>query len=173
MKKILIALVVVLILVIIGYFILPRFISPKDKVHYHAGFQVYVDDKLQDFSDWKYMHEKPCSVDGKPIDSHEDEQIEKAHLHDQTGDVVHVHREGAKWKDLFTNIKYPINDKNLVVYVDGKKVEDFLNKSIEPYESVVIFIGSHKDDEKYLKNAVKRDYIEKIEKKSETCGAGN
>lgn len=145
--------------------------SSHNDVHLHAGFHVYVDEKLQDFKDFKFMHEKPCTVNGKPIpDEHEDEQIEKAHLHDQIGDVVHVHRKDAKWGDLFNNIKYPIDEK-AVAYINGERVDEFLDESIQPYDSLVVFVGKHSNDKKYLKDAVTPEYVKKIEKKSENCSS--
>jgi hypothetical protein len=161
-----------IVILIAGTVILQKtIIKPKD-VHFHAGFQVYVDDKLQNFSDFAYMHEKPCTVNGKPLPgSNTNEQEEKAHLHDQIGDVVHVHRESATWNDLFINIKYPIDPKNSVGYINAKKDIDFLNRKIEPYDSLVVFIGKHADDRKYLKTAVTKDRIKQIEKKSETCSS--
>src|SRR4051812_30234652 len=77
---------------------------PVKELHYHAGFQVYENGKQKSFADIAYMHDKPCT--GKKAEEEkEDEQIEKAHLHDLVGDVVHVHRENATWGDLFKNIK--------------------------------------------------------------------
>lgn len=170
MKKIIAGSVVLLVLIFTAFFLQKNVIKPKP-IHIHAGFQVYKDDKLLDFSDFKYMHEAPCTVDGKPLeDAHVDEQLEKAHLHDHTGDVVHVHRKDALWNDLFANIKYPIDEK-AVVYIDGKRVNNFLDLEIKPYTSTVIFIGNHSDDQKYLKDAVEKEYIQKIEKKSETCSS--
>lgn len=149
--------------------ILPQTLLKPEPIHLHAGFQVYKDDKLQDFSDFKYMHEMPCTIDGKAVEGEpKDEQQEKAHLHDQTGDVVHVHRKGAKWGDLFTNIKYPL-DENTTVYSDGQKVENFLEKDIVVNESVVIFEGKHTKDNEYLKNAVSKERIKEVENSSENC----
>jgi hypothetical protein len=172
MKKLFIGLAILGVLAIAAVIILPQTLLKPKPIHYHAGFQIYKDNKLQDFSDFKYMHEAPCTVDGKPInDPHADGQLEKAHLHDHTGDVVHVHRANAMWKDLFTNIKYPIDEKNVVAYVNGKKVNAILEKKIEPYESVIIFIGTHVDDQNYLKKAVTKKHIQDVEHKSETCSS--
>ncbi len=172
MKKRIIALGIFLSLIVSAVIILPQTLLKPEPIHIHAGFQVYADDKLQDLSDFKYMHEMPCSIDGKPVEgAPKDEQQERAHLHDQTGDVVHVHRQGGTWGDLFKNIKYEINDEEAVVYSNGQKIENFLDREIVPYESIVIFAGKHTDDQKYLKSAVKKDYILQVEKKSETCGS--
>ncbi len=170
MKKKIIIIVLLLIVLAAGFVFSQTVLKPKH-VHYHAGFQVYKDEKQVDFSDFKYMHELPCTINGKPLEGQVvDEQLEKAHLHDQTGDVVHVHREDALWRDLFTNIKFPVGD-DAIVYIDGRKVSNFLDQQIIPYTSAVILIGKHADDKKYLEESVKKDYIQKVEKKSETCSS--
>ncbi len=97
MKKIIAGILFLIAVLVIA----PKFIKPKD-LHFHAGFQVYVDDKLQDFSDNKYMDETPCTKNGKPLpDVKVDDQLEKAHMHDHKGYIVHVHRKGSNWSDLF------------------------------------------------------------------------
>lgn len=148
-----------------------KYTTPKN-VHYHAGFQVYVDAELQDFSDNKYMHENPCTVNGKPVETeHGDEQIEKAHLHDHIGNVVHVHRDSATWNDLFTNIGYEFpKSKDLNSFVNGKEVDDIFNYPIKPYDSVVLFLGKQENKKEPLGKAVQRDAILREESKSETCG---
>lgn len=168
MKKILVVLIIIILLSIGGYFYYLNFLKPKE-VHFHAGFQVYVNGKLQDFSDLKYMHIDPCTTKKNTIP--EDEQEEKAHLHDFVGDVVHVHRDNAVWQDLFTNIKYKIDKtKPIEGYINGKKTEGILHKPIHPYDIMLLLIGKHGNINYYLKNSVKKNHILKIEKKSESCG---
>ena len=169
MKKFVIIVWSLLLVFAAGFLILPRTILKPQPIHIHAGFQVYKDGELQDFSDFKYMHEMPCTVNGKEVEGDKDEQQEKAHLHDRTGDVVHVHRKGAIWNDLFKNIKYPIDEDDVTAYVDGKKEDSILDKEITPFESVVIFIGKNPEQEKQLKNAVTKERIKQIEDKSENC----
>jgi hypothetical protein len=168
-KKLLFGLGGLVVLAVAAAIILPQTLLKPKPVHIHAGFQVYKDESLQDFSDFKYMHEMPCTVDGKPIEgAHIDEQLEKAHLHDENGDVVHVHRKGALWRDLFTNIKYPISE-DAVAYSNGKKVENILDKEIAAFESVVFFEGKHTKDQELLKKAVTKERITEIENSSEYC----
>lgn len=156
---------------VVGYALSQTILKPKP-VHYHAGFQVYVNDKLVSFRGNKYMHEKPCTMNGHDMSAEDpDTQGQKAHLHDHVGDVVHVHRPGAKWGDLFTNIKYPLEGKISAAYVDGQKVDDILGQPIVANESVVIFVGKHSDDQKYLKTAVTKERIAEIGKKSESCSS--
>jgi hypothetical protein len=168
MKKVIIIVWGLILIIAVGFLILPRTILKPEPIHIHAGIQVYKDENMIDFSDF---HEMPCTVNGKPVEGRRDEQQEKAHLHDQVGDVVHVHRKNAKWEDFFKNIKYPINENEVTAYVDGKKADNFLDREIVPYESVVIFIGKQENAENLLKNVVSKERIKQIEDKSENCSS--
>lgn len=142
--------------------------EPEEKIHYHAGFIVYVDGEKQDFSDVKYMDIEPCNAPGH--EEKEDDQKEKAHLHDNVGDVVHVHRDNAIWKDLFINIQYQFPENETIQgYVDGSPVENIFNEPIVAYENVLIVAGDPKGVD--LTASISADYIREIEKKSETCGS--
>lgn len=140
---------------------------PEKKVHYHAGFVVFQNNKKINFSDNKYMNIMPCSTDDSALT--EDPQLEKAHLHDNVGDVIHVEQKDPKWKDLFTNIHYPIDYKTTTAYINGQKVNNFQSQTIHPYDSAVIFIGNN--DKKHLKEAVTKKHIIEKETTSESCGS--
>lgn len=143
------------------------------KAHYHAGFIVVEDNKLIDFSKSQYMDFEPCrlpSAKSEP-DTPQQLQLEKAHLHENVGDVVHVETARTLWKDLFTNIKYPINYSDAAAYINGKSVIDFQNKQIQPYQSLVVFIGANDDTQKFLNQAVIKQHIQDVEAKSEDCGS--
>ncbi len=140
----------------------------KPKVHYHGGFIVFQNNRKIDFSDIKYMYTKPCTVNGKEDEEHENPQLEKAHLHNNVGDLVHVEARGATWKDLFTNINFPIDEKITTGYIGEKIIPSFLNLPIQPNDSLVVFIGSN--DPVHLKEAVTKEYITEMAKKSTTCG---
>lgn len=166
---------VVLILIAgIGYYTFTKMREPAH-VHYHAGIQVYVDDKLQNFSSIKYMTISPCTDKNSKKEEEATEkeiQNDKGHLHDNVGDVVHVHVAGGRWKDFFANIQYPFPPgKSVFAFVNGKSVEDILNTPIRAYDSVVIFIGTRDNMKEDLKKAVTVDHIKEIEKKSELCGS--
>ncbi len=146
-----------------------RLSTPTKEIHLHAGFQVYIDGKLQDYSDSKYMDLEPCTTLGHEVK--EDDQKERAHLHDNVGDVVHVHREGAVWGDLFKNIGVAFDRNKLITgYRDGLVVPDVLAAPIGPYESLVIVVGDQTKSQDYFKGAVTVEYIKDVESKSETCG---
>ncbi len=144
--------------------------NKDSEVHYHAGFQVYIDDELQDFSDVKFMHIEPCSEEEHEEETEEHKQIELAHLHDGVGDVVHVHRNGATWGDLFRNINFSVSE-NVAAYVNGEPVENFLSYPIASYDSVIIIQGEINDLNKKLESAVTREHMIEAEAKSETCGS--
>ncbi len=132
--------------------------TPKEveHIHYHAGFIVYVDGVRQDYSDYKYMNLTPCTQEElKP--TKEEEQIEKAHLHDGVGDVVHVEQAGSVWGDLFKNIGVTL-PADLPV----------LSEVIEPNSSIVISVGTPVDKPE----KVSLEHIKEVEAKSELCGIG-
>ncbi len=163
MKKILIPLSILLIaaIAVLAYW----YFTPK-QVHYHAGFKVWVDGTQQDYSNPQYMSLIPCGAPHNP----KLEQLEKAHLHDQVGDVVHIHRSNALWADLFKNIHISFGNKPIEAYVNGKKVDDLMSSKPQAYDSVIILVGKHGDAKKYLSQAVKKNHIMEVEKKSELCG---
>lgn len=130
--------------------------TPKEveHIHYHAGFVVYIDGAKQDYSDFKYMNLKLCTEE-KSQPTKEELQIEKAHLHDGVGDVVHVEQAGARWSDLFKNIGVNL-PPDLTV----------LDDPIEPNSSIVITIGQQVD----YPEKVSLEHIKEVEAKSELCG---
>lgn len=132
-------------------------------VHIHAGFIVYADSLKEDFTQIKYMKLEKC---GKEED--EDEQLEKAHLHDNVGDVVHVHRRGAKWGDLFKNIKYNFPEGELVGYINGKRINGILNYPIKAYDSSLFVVG--KDNGVNKSEVITIERIKEVEGMVENCG---
>lgn len=142
-------------------------IVKNEEIHYHAGFVVFENGKKLDFSDTKYMYIKSCTLDGEEDESLEDSQLEKAHLHDNVGDVVHVEGEGAVWGDLFANIKFPIDYSKVTGYINGYEEKDFQNKAINSDDSLVLFVGPV--NEKLLTQAVTAKYIEETAANSGPC----
>lgn len=169
MRKKIIGIIVVIIMVVISYFAYFTFrkITAPEKVHYHAGFVVFKDDKKINFSDFKYMRIKPCIEDKNHKDSDEDVQAEKAHLHDLVGNVVHVEEKNAYWRDLFYNINYKLDYSKAVAFINGKKVSQFENRKIQPDESLIILMGNNKSN--HLQDAVSKSYINEKAAKSEDC----
>lgn len=137
-----------------------------DEIHIHASFLVFVDDEIQNYSEPKYMHLLPCGLDNVL----EDEQIMKAHLHDNIGEVVHVHRRGAVWRDLFTNMNIDI-DENVKAYIDGVETPRILDREIMAYNRVLFLIGENTQIDQKLKVVPSVERIQEVEQYSESCGA--
>ena len=166
-KNSIIFLIIGVIIVSGGVFFYKKLTTPQ-VIHFHAGFQVYVDGQLQDYSDQKYMSLLPC---GKAYNDPKLEQAEKAHLHNQVGDVVHVHRVGATWADLFYNMHVSFGNKSIVGYVNKKQVPDILHQPIHPYDRAIILVGKRGNIQEYFKNQVTIAHILKIERGAfEDCG---
>lgn len=161
----------------------------EEGIHYHAGFLVYVDNELQDFADLKYMKQDPCGDKHEVTDSPEEEQLEKAHLHDVNGDVVHVHREHATWADLFQNMDWEVPSDEIVtayalakggmggqgwtIYPENDMNDfgrEFLESEIQIDQSVIFFFGDVADVPGKLEQAVTLDRIREVESLSEDCG---
>lgn len=167
-KRVLFIIIPILIILVgIGIFFTKKFLIPQ-KTHYHAGFVVFQNNKQISFSEMKYMFLEPCVLNKKGDNSTADIQIEKAHLHDNVGDLVHIERTGAIWKDLFTNIHYPLDYTKVTAYINGKLAQNFQNQPIHNDDSLVVFIG--KEDPKLLSQGVTKNYIGTMAKKSTTCG---
>lgn len=164
--------VFLVVLIWFGGLIKERIFIPKP-VHIHAGFIVVKNNQIEDFSDWRFMSVKPCA-DGEAHKnnlSKEEIQHEKAHLHEQVGDVVHSHREGATWEDLFINLEYPIDYKNTKAFINGNPVDDFKDNKITNEDSLVVFVDEENDQNQFLQKQVTKEKIQEIVKQSEDCGA--
>jgi len=136
-----------------------RFVSyqpPKD-VHYHANFAVYVDGKQEQFSNpLLYEEISECSI------STEEKPGERAHLHENIKDVVHVEDSAVTWGNFFQNINWNVSDKYLdtsdvllvntdtkkVTYIlNGEEVSNITNKVIGDKDRLLVSYGSSTKDE--------------------------
>ncbi|SRR6266568_5446592 len=173
MKKWIIRLVVIVLVAAIGIVGVKEYkvLTTPQKTHYHAGFILFINNKIMDFSNAKYMSVSPCTLHSGDTDDESPSSIQhdKAHMHDYVGDVVHVERTGAKWGDLFINLNYAIDYSAATAYINGQKVQDIQDQPIKPFDSVVFFIGKN-DIQKDLKQAVTKTHIDQEAKKSEDCG---
>lgn len=163
MIKLWLALGSMMVAILMNWWYLP----PSKHVHYHAGFRVYINGIKQDYSKPIYMNFTPCSEHEQEL-SQEEEQIEKAHLHEQVGEVVHVHRKGAKWGDLFTNIRVDF-DEEVHGYINGVAVKEIMKEEITPYSTAILVVGE--DNPVLGKEQIPREQIAEVEKQGEICGS--
>lgn len=107
-----------------------RFVTVKDtSVHYHANFSLYVNGQKDDFKSFTFYEEvQACSADDAT------NVKAKAHMHNQTPDLIHVHAAGVTWGQFFANLGYGLSNKALTtdkgVFVndqDGNHLSFILN----------------------------------------------
>lgn len=159
--------VILILAVFMVYWLLFVRNTHHDEYHVHAGFKVFIDDKLIDFSDIKYMYFLPCGLDTADQKTLQD----KVHLHDRIGDVVHVHAEGIRWKDLFESLKYELpTNENIEYFKDGQRVENLLELEIMNEESVLIVVNGTKPESEYLNEQVSLEKIREVASSKENCG---
>ncbi len=134
------------------------------EVHYHAGFQIYQDGELIDFSDPAYMYLGSCGDMGSG-DSIQDQ----VHLHNEIGDVVHVHAPQITWADMFESLGLADQVSEVTAMsLDGEVKPVEMDAIIAPYQSAVFVIGSGEitrlDDDR-----VTEEHIRKVEDETLSC----
>lgn len=143
---------------------------PKvEELHYHAGFEIYNDGDLMDFTDLQFMDVKPCETDEDESHEHLEPEV---HLHDGIGNIVHVHGKIAQWKDLFEKLHLDMSSASISAVIDGQPVTRITDTQIKPYQRATIFINSPEGQKIKSAQTLERlpvDYIKEIEKKGENC----
>jgi hypothetical protein len=138
--------------------------------HIHAGFHIYQNGQALNLSLPEYMHTTPCTINEvQPTVSPTEVQLEKAHLHDNVGDVVHSHRTGATWGDLVTNLKLHLT--NPFGYINGIYFENILEQPIRDYDQVLITDTELPNVAQALKNLPSLEDIRVVSRSSESCGS--
>lgn len=122
---------------------------PTKPVHYHANFAVFVDGKQEDFTKPQLMHIKPCSND----EAESNDPKENVHLHDQIGNVVHLHADGIHWNFFLSTIHFDLakktEGKSLTVYSKGLKVDSkILDETIQKQDQILIHIATQSGAQK-------------------------
>ena len=131
-----------------------------DVVHYHANFAVYVNGVQEQFKGAQYYEEtaaKACTVEKV------DDPAERAHMHDDVNNVVHVEDHLVTWGSFFQNLNWGIgddylktangiftpNDQNKLTFIlNGKKVESIANVIINDQDKLLVSFGSGDDTQK-------------------------
>jgi hypothetical protein len=145
MKKLIIisSVVIIILLSIVTYKTLQ---VPEMPVHVHANFAIFVDGKQIDFAKPDYMSLKPCTENQEPSVN----KLDNVHLHDNVGNVVHVHQDGITWNDLLQSLRFDINSqsdvsKNLTskIYLDKNLVDSkILSENIKQDQHLLISINN-------------------------------
>ncbi|HSX17928.1 MAG TPA: hypothetical protein VLE51_01050 [Candidatus Saccharimonadales bacterium] len=72
-------------------------------VHYHANFAVYIDGQREQFKGASYYEEETACKAGDNI-----APADRAHMHDNINDVVHVHDRAVTWEQFFNNLGWSV-----------------------------------------------------------------
>lgn len=93
-----------------------RFYTYKpDTVHYHANFALYINGQQEQFKGPQYYEESAmCAVSNASTMT----PTERAHMHDNINDVVHIEDHAVTWGDFFANLGWSIGS-NFIAQPDG------------------------------------------------------
>lgn len=116
--------------------------KPEDKVHYHANFAVYVNGEREQFKGMQYYEETAataCTL------KHVDSPKERAHLHGNVNDAVHVEDHLVTWSHFMQNLDWGLGDDylktadNIYTPNDQSKLTFILNgKTVESIDDTII-----------------------------------
>jgi len=131
-----------------------KFVPP----HFHANFAMYVDGERIDFSLDRYMEDVAgCSLTGLMYPK------DRAHLHENNPDTIHIHHEWVSWGHFFTNIGIIFDsqflsggngqvfeeteDKEITYILNGEKVKNPFNTLITSKDRLLVSYGSESREE--------------------------
>jgi hypothetical protein len=87
--------------------------QPPEEVHYHANFALYLNGQREEFKDAHYYTEvEMCTGDTEDIPT------ERAHMHDEINNVVHVEDNAVTWGNFFENLGWTLGP-NFIAKPDG------------------------------------------------------
>ncbi|MEO8105613.1 MAG: hypothetical protein ABI602_04750 [Candidatus Saccharibacteria bacterium] len=166
-------------LVILGI----RFVTyaPPQKVHYHANFAVYMNGQREAFKGVKYYEETAaaaCTL--KPVAT----ALERAHLHDNVSDVVHVEDSEVTWGNFFQNIGWDISQNyiksdtvlyqvdaqsKLTFIVNGEVVTDITNRIIQSEDKLLVSYGVSQDTATQFRSVAATAKTYNVQNDPESC----
>lgn len=127
--------------------------QPEEEVHYHANFAMYLNGQREEFKNPVYYVdiEEACTVK-RQMTPHE-----RAHLHDNVNDVVHVEDQAVTWGQFFQNLGWVVDLKvirtpdkvlltdsqNKVTFMlNGKQTDNVLGQVIKDQDRLVVDYGN-------------------------------
>ncbi|MBX4197373.1 hypothetical protein KW801_02330, partial [Candidatus Saccharibacteria bacterium] len=143
----------ILVLLVIRFF---TYNPPK--AHYHANFVVYINGQREQFKEPFYYEEAgaACTAEGNITPQ------DRAHMHDNVNDVVHVHDHAVTWGQFFQNLGWYINprfintptqllladDSHKVTFlVNGQAVPNIANQVIGDRDRLLVDYGNEADQD--------------------------
>lgn len=137
-----------------------RFVSYQpDVVHYHANFAVYVNGAKEQFKGTRFYEETEatsCTLEKVATPA------ERAHMHSNVNDVVHVEDHLVTWGNFFQNLGWGIGDdylkttdkiyaaddqNKLSFMLNGKGVDSIANLIIKDEDKLLVSYGNESSDQ--------------------------
>ena len=160
-----------------------RFVAYQpETVHYHANFAVYINDQREEFKDPAFYE----SI-GASCDVHEQmTPQERAHMHDNINDAVHVHHNAVTWGQFFANLGWvvdakviqttsrqllPDNEKKISLILNGEPTDNVSNREIGDKDKLLVDYGNNSNvDQEYASIASTADKYNNS-KDPKSCGS--
>ena len=161
-----------------------RFASYRpERTHYHANFAVYINGQRETFADPALYEESgaACSEEAQ-MTPHE-----RAHMHGNVNDVVHVEDQVVTWGQFFTNLGWVVDAKLIqtpsLMYVadqdhkisfilNGEKTDNVSNRVIDDLDKLLVdFAGSEASINKAYADMPSSAQKYNLSKDPVTCGA--
>lgn len=145
---------------IIGLIIIlgTRFLTyqPAKDVHYHANFAVYINGQREQFKNFTYY----VDIEGSCTLEKQMTPRERAHMHGNVNDVVHIEDQTVTWGQFFQNIGWVVDpmvirtpDQILLetdlgkinFLLNGKHVENIVNRVVNDKDRLLVDYGTNSD----------------------------
>lgn len=88
--------------------------EPEKKIHYHANFAVYINGQREQFKNPALYEETTMCTNENAEDETSDNPNERAHMHDNVNNVVHVEDAAVTWGQFFENLGWSLGATTLV-----------------------------------------------------------
>lgn len=153
MKQKAIFLIIGSILGILLFGFIRFFTIHEHHTHFHANFAIFINGNRVNLTDNKYMEEISSCLETKEI-----QPKQRAHLHENNQDTLHVHHEGVTWGHFLMNIGFNVgtdylvddkgviyksDDKNKLTFIlNGSQVRSIGNELIKSEDRLLINYGS-------------------------------
>jgi hypothetical protein len=118
------ALAIGLLVGVLAVLLIRFFTYQPEQVHYHANFAVYVNGQREEFKGAQYYQEvAACTAEHGFTNPQQ-----RAHMHDNINDVVHVHDHAVTWGQFFNNIGWAVSSDIIETDSGTKYIADGANK---------------------------------------------
>jgi|SRR3989344_2820300 len=155
-----------------------------ETVHYHANFAVFVNSQREKFEGMQFYEEtEATSCTLEKVES----PLERAHMHGNVNDVVHVEDHLVTWGNFFQNLGWGVGDdylkttdriyspdeqNKLTLTLNGNKVDSIANLIVGDEDKLLVSYGNSSSEEldKQYENIQSTAHKYNTEKDPASCG---